>query len=638
MPRNIVLSNHKLFIGIDHRGTIRDLYYPYVGQYNHLSGHWIRKGIFCAIENGESFFSWLDTDEWTIQSRYCSDTNTFTTYYSHPFQNLAVEEKQWLDSNNDIFHSKIKLSTSFDKNIHVGFFFTHDLRIDESDIGDTAFYHPLLNGIIHYKGDKSFLFTAQGKDGALDQYACGVKGFKEFQGTWLDAEDGKLGMNPIAQGSVDSTFRFQTTIQPHQDTEFTYSIIAASSIQDCEKIYSLQQAELATNRLLPPSKSQIEKKKGKTLESLYQQSIQMLLSHTSHNGAIIAACDSNIMETNRSNYCYFWPRDGAHIASILLKLDYAPLVDKYIDFIRDIFKQDPPYFLQKYRPDGCVGASWHPWIIDNQYEKAFQQDETALTIITVLEYIAKYPHSKKNDDLINNFIIPAGTFFCEHIYPEYDLPKPSWDLWEERRGIHFHTTCSVIKALKLMSCNIDIQNKYPAKAKQFQNLSQKMLQALNQFFWNNQEKRWYRCLFVSDKGDLIPDYAADSATLSYSLFQLEDLSNPKHRNNFDYLKLNLKINSDIGGYARYSGDYYFRRSEEYPGNPWIISTVWFGIVGKLLGETEDLEYALEWCLHRATDTYMLAEQYHPVTGELLSVSPLTWSHAEFINLYQIANM
>ncbi len=39
---------------------------------------------------------------------------------------------------------------------------------------------------------------------------------------------------------------------------------------------------------------------------------------------------------------------------------------------------------------------------------------------------------------------------------------------------------------------------------------------------------------------------------------------------------------------------------------------------------------LEWCCERAERSGVLAEQFHPYTGEAISVSPLTWSHATFV--------
>jgi len=39
---------------------------------------------------------------------------------------------------------------------------------------------------------------------------------------------------------------------------------------------------------------------------------------------------------------------------------------------------------------------------------------------------------------------------------------------------------------------------------------------------------------------------------------------------------------------------------------------------------------LEWARARALPSGVMAEQVNPFTNEPLSVSPLTWSHAEFV--------
>jgi GH15 family glucan-1,4-alpha-glucosidase len=43
---------------------------------------------------------------------------------------------------------------------------------------------------------------------------------------------------------------------------------------------------------------------------------------------------------------------------------------------------------------------------------------------------------------------------------------------------------------------------------------------------------------------------------------------------------------------------------------------------------------LEWAAERALPSGTMAEQLHPYTGEPLSVSPLTWSHAEYVRTVQ----
>ncbi len=73
MARAITLGNGNMLVGLDYRGQVRDLYYPYVGQTNHVSGasgsfvH--RIGVFV---DGEA--SWLDDAEWIITIGSDSDS------------------------------------------------------------------------------------------------------------------------------------------------------------------------------------------------------------------------------------------------------------------------------------------------------------------------------------------------------------------------------------------------------------------------------------------------------------------------------------------------------------------------------------------------------------------------------------
>ncbi|MBC7835404.1 MAG: hypothetical protein H7Y88_09945, partial [Phycisphaerales bacterium] len=68
-----------------------------------------------------------------------------------------------------------------------------------------------------------------------------------------------------------------------------------------------------------------------------------------------------------------------------------------------------------------------------------------------------------------------------------------------------------------------------------------------------------------------------------------------------------------------------------PGNPWVICTLWHAqhriAVAKSIDDLRQAMPLLEWAAERAAASGVLAEQYHPYTGEAISVSPLTWSHA-----------
>ena len=102
----------------------------------------------------------------------------------------------------------------------------------------------------------------------------------------------------------------------------------------------------------------------------------------------------------------------------------------------------------------------------------------------------------------------------------------------------------------------------------------------------------------------------------------------------------LWVHTDIGGLARYENDAYHQverqDTKRVPGNPWFISTLWLARYRLLRARTaEQLAGGLElieWAARRALPSGVMAEQLHPYTGEPLSVSPLTWSHAAYVRV------
>ena len=78
-------------------------------------------------------------------------------------------------------------------------FIHHDLSIDASPVGDTAYFDPELQGVVHYKDQRWFLVA--GEDPlryGVEHFTTGTKRIGDAEGTWRDAEDGHLSRNPIA--------------------------------------------------------------------------------------------------------------------------------------------------------------------------------------------------------------------------------------------------------------------------------------------------------------------------------------------------------------------------------------------------------------------------------------------------------
>jgi GH15 family glucan-1,4-alpha-glucosidase len=86
--------------------------------------------------------------------------------------------------------------------------------------------------------------------------------------------------------------------------------------------------------------------------------------------------------------------------------------------------------------------------------------------------------------------------------------------------------------------------------------------------------------------------------------------------------------------ARYENDTYYKVSDEVTGTPWFVCTLWLAdYLAEKARDENEIQEALKimtWVADHALPSGVLAEQVHPLTGEPLSVSPLTWSHATFV--------
>jgi GH15 family glucan-1,4-alpha-glucosidase len=217
------------------------------------------------------------------------------------------------------------------------------------------------------------------------------------------------------------------------------------------------------------------------------------------------------------------------------------------------------------------------------------------------------------------------------------LPHQSWDLWEERRGVHTFTVASTIGALRAAAAFATDFGE-PDRAARYREAADKMTVAMRRFLFHPEQKRFCRMATPLSSGGYRLDMTADSA--NFALFALSDLrvDDPMITSEMQGMQERLSVRTGVGGYARYERDYYHQierdRVEQVPGNPWAICTLWRAqyviAKAKTVREMEEALGILEWCVYRAELSGVLAEQFNPHTGDPISVSPLTWSHATYV--------
>jgi oligosaccharide amylase len=636
MPRDIPVGNGKLLVCFDKQYSIRDLYFPHVGQENHVMGEYCRMGVWV-----EDKFSWVGPG-WNMELTYMKDTAVTRVNLFHKDLELLLLCSDAVDFHENIYLREITIENMVPRQREVRLFFSQNLDISGNSVGDTAAFDPESGGIVHYKGARYFLLNGQSDHSAsLSQFAVGQKNINGKEGTFKDAEDGLLSGNTIAQGSVDSVIAFHLEIQGTSQGKIFYWLAAGHNWQDVRRLDNLVKHKKPATLLkrttdywhlwVHKEALSLDQLPAK-IASLYRRSLLILNTQIDSQGGILAANDSDVVMFNRDTYSYIWPRDGALVANALDVAGYPIISQRFYEFAGRTIHEDG-YFLHKYNPDGTLASSWHPWLSNGKNQLPIQEDETALVIWALWNHFVLYRDIEFIKPLYRPLIKKSAEFMCRYRDKETGLPAASYDLWEERHGILSFTTGSVFGGLTAASlfCKIFGEEE---RANHYQMVASEIRDAASKYLWRKELNRFCRMLYKDEKGNLVYDDNCDSSLWGLFAFGLYDPDDDRITATMNSLHEKLWLKTDVGGMARYEGDYYHSVNKKYPGNPWFISTLWLADHLTGLAKNED-DLAkplaiLEWVADHALPSGVLAEQVHPETGKPLSVSPLTWSHATFV--------
>jgi len=644
MPRDIPVGNGKLLITFDQDYCMRDIYYPYVGKENHTGGHKFRFGIWV-----EGNFDWVKREGWNLNLEYVHESLLTSVTARNEIFGMSLLCNDIVDYRETIYIKKIILKNLADKEREFRLFFHHDFHIHESSTGDTAYYDPDEKAIIHYKGNRYFLMSGM-KNGirGIDQYSTGIKEFRRLEGTWRDAEDGRLEGNTISQGSVDSTLSFSVTVPSHKEQILYYWITVGKNFAEVSYLHKLilgHGPEYFIKRTENYWRAWVNKEEfnlanlPQEVIELYKKSLLILATNIDKDGAIIAANDSDIQHFARDTYSYMWPRDGALTAYALDMAGYHGLTRHFFDFCLEIIskgKESVGYFLHKYNPDGSLGSSWHPWISNNEKHLPIQEDGTGLVLWALWFHFDKFRDIEFAVRQYENLVIRCGDFLASYRDTKTWLPLPSYDIWEEKWGIHTFTVSAVYAGLKAAE---NFSNFFgdARRTKIYREASEEVKTAMDKYLYSRKYQRFLKTITPHNDGSFDLDLTIDAsiyAPFYFGVFQPDD---EMVVHTMNAIKEQLWVKTEVGGIGRYEGDSYHKVTdniEEMPGNPWFICTLWLAqwyiAKAKNIQELKEAIHILKWVASRSLPSGVLAEQVHPYTNQPLSVSPLTWSHAAFV--------
>jgi oligosaccharide amylase len=638
MPRDIPIGNGHLLVNFDDRYHLRDIYFPHIGGRNHTGGHRFGLGVWV-----DGTFTWVH-DSWQITMRYAEETLATDVTLTNEQLGLRIDCTDVVDFHEYVVVRKFVVTNQRDTQREVRLFFHNDFHIGGSEIGDTAYYDPSRRALIHYKDGRWFLMNGIAGDlpPGLEQWAVGKKESDGKEGTWRDAEDGVLSGSTVVQGAVDSVGGLSLMAQPRGSVTAWYWIACGFAHHDVSVVDSVvldkgPQALLSRTEAYWRVWANAEHNRMDAIDpavaALFRRSLLTIRTQIDHHGGIVAATDYDIATYARDTYAYVWPRDGALVAAALDDAGYEGTTRGFFEFLRRV--QSPEgYWMHKFNTDFTLASSWHPWVRDGKRTLPIQEDETGLPLWALWRHFNRHRDVDFVTPFYKGMIRPAAEFMASYVAAD-GLPQPSYDLWEERWGVHAWTVAAVWAGLRA-AARFFATFGDADDAHRMETASAQVKLAAERAFWCEDEQRFVRTLTPDADGGYTQDTTADISVLGLVLLGMFEPDDPRILSTAEHLHERLWVNTEVGGMARYERDQYQRVSDDpnVTGNPWFVCTLWLAqwqiARAKSLDELAEPAGLMRWVAARALPSGVLAEQVNPYNDEPLSVSPLTWSHAELV--------
>lgn len=637
MAKSIILANGNIFVGLNSSGFVSDFFFPYVGVENHVRGEAHRIGVWYQHK-----LSWLDDGNWDIEINLQQDTFIGLMKCTNKHTGLTINITNVVYNEKNIFLREVEVTSVSDHTEEVKLFFHQVFSIYETLQGDTAYYDPVKNALIHYEGRRMFLVYGEVSDIPFNDFSLGLYGIEGKEGTWKDAEDGVLSKNPIEHGHVDSTLSLSLSIHKGETKKAYYWVTVGETKKDVYELHdyikyrSPSQLIESTSKFwkawLTRQEYLVCNNTDPKLLELFRKSLFYIRGNIDNRGAIIASGDSDMLQHGRDTYSYMWPRDGAMTVMALLKVGEYNISKHFFKFCNDVIEPDG-YLMHKYRADRSLGSSWHPFVKDGEPILPIQEDETALVLVALYEYYEKTKDIEFIEGHYNDVIKRMATFLADFTDPTTGLPRPSYDLWEEKHGVSTFTSAATYAGL-LAGAKFAKLFEKENDEKLFRNTAEKMKEAILTHLYNKELKMFVKLLNTKN-GEVIYDTTIDMSSI-YGIYTygVLDVTDPRVTESIQTIEEKLRLHTGIDGVPRYVGDRYYMQVEGVP-NPWYITTLWLAqYYAQIAKKTEDLEIVthwLTWSVRHSPLSGVLSEQLHPFSGEQLSATPLTWSHAEYVS-------
>lgn len=621
-----IIGNSRMLGCLDQEGQLARLFWPRVDYPQNINK--VMAGVVFS-QTGRP--AWLNGPEWEHSQMYVEDANILRTTARHRDLSLNVVTEDFAHPEKDILVRGLTLYNYSTEERQIRFCYYSDLGLGEGQRYNTTVFDFDGEALVQYKRRSCF---ATGAERPVDGYQCGW--------SWDNACEASLNGNHHSMGSDGTLMWDLGTIAPGESkTLHLYTCCGENQEQVLDLLAAARTAGFAALREEAVVQAQEFLRRARPLNSgdlvkdqLYRRSLLVFSLLSDPDGGIVAAPEIDEDFTRCGGYAYCWPRDAAYITTAYDLAGLKTMARQFYQWVLGTKSGGP--CQQRYYLDGSVAPNW-----------GIQIDE----IGSVLWGMWQHYLDSKDLDFARKIwsYVQAGVEFIHSFFdPETGLPKPCYDLWEERVGEHTYSAAAVWGGLT-GAAELAGALGMSEEQRRWKSEADRLKQAVLNRMWDQGQNRFLRSIKIGvtadeftwrtaqgEPGQMVLnrkgypayyrglDQTADTSLLGLSVpFGLLPASDERMRRTAELIEAKLTA-LNVGGLLRYEGDSYIG------GNPWIITTLWLALYHLELGNHAKASDLLDWAVRHRTPLGLLPEQVHKDTGEPAWVVPLTWSHAMFV--------
>lgn len=645
------LGNGRLYLGWDGTCRLREMFWPVVGLANHLQES-LRSG-FVVWHEGR--FMDLGGPDFLTVGRYLPGMG-FLWHFRHKSIPLELRVTDYVDPYLPVWSRTVEVhGEGHGSGPRIAVHSVDSYALGENTVGEQAAWNESGGRLYHFKGRvwTAAQFRVLGADGRPSGDAPASQGavakVRDGGVRFSDATGEAMGQ-AVDHGLIQSAIGGRIAAAAGERAEFLLAFGSDRAAADSNLDKAGPGARIEARSRNYWRGLRVTGTEGEVPGA---GSVKVLATHCGHEGGVIASCDTDILGDYRDHYRYVWPRDAAMCASALLRAGFPGYAHRYLGFCCRALSPGG-FFWQRYRPDATRGSGWHPWGLPPG-ELPIQEDETGLSLVTAGDFLDLTGDLESLHSFYTTFVQRAARFLLDYRTCDGLLVKPSFDLWEERRGIFSFTQAACAGGL-LAASRIASALGLEDDSRDFDEGAGALLSGLA-LHLSSEDKGFCRSLTGLSDGDcrFDKDWTDDASLLMIPLL-LPGVTAPaglgdstlqalrgRCATTWRRLRSTLAVHlpgAAVPGYARYAGDWYQRPANALgaPGNPWLVTTAWFALSGVRLGliDAAGLKSYLDWFDSVTGESGMMPEQVSATTGEMLSVAPLAWSHAMYLELLTAA--